>query len=263
MNDKIFVIKSFIQYYSHACTRHSVHSPFVYNIVDEIVNDNKIFPEYSKIDHSLKSLASNSRIIEITDFGRSSAKSKYEYRLESIAHIHKTSSVSRKYGRLLFRLVRKFNPQTIIEIGTSLGVSTSYLALAAPEAKIISLEGCSVKAQVAESLFEKLNITNVHIHIGQFENILPESIKSISKLDFAFIDGHHRYKPTLQYFNLLLSKVKPDSCFVFDDIHWSAEMEKAWNEITDNEAVTVSIDLFRFGIVFFNKELSRQKFVIR
>ncbi len=256
-------IKSYLKYHLKAKTRHSIHSPFVYSIIDNIIKDSTLYSQYTLIEHSLKSVASNNRIVETTDFGKVSENRNYELRFESISHIYKTSSVSKKYGRLLYRLVGFLQPKTIIEIGTSLGVSTSYIAMAAPNSRIFSLEGCSVKSQVAESLFEKLQISNVELHIGRFENTLPEAINLLPQIDFAFIDGNHRYTATIKYFKLLLSKIGPNSCFVFDDIHWSADMEKAWNEISNNEAVRVSIDLYRFGIIFFNQELSKQKFVIR
>lgn len=263
MGNKLFIIKSFIWYCMKAKSRHAIHSPYVYNLVDLVVRDTKKYPAYSNINHSAESLARNPRIIETTDFGRSNSKTNYEHRLESISHICKMSSIRPKYGKLLFRLVQNCNPETIVELGTSLGVSTSYIAKAAPQAKIVSLEGCSVKAQIASSLFEKLSISNVSLQIGRFEDVLPEVLKDIKKIDFAFIDGNHKFKPTINYFNLLQNSAHNHSCFVFDDIHWSSEMEKAWTEITNHPSVSVSIDIFQFGIVFFNKELSRQKFVIR
>ena len=183
--------------------------------------------------------------------------------LESVASIVRHSSVSERYGRLLFRLVEYFEPRTIIELGSSVGISTLYISKAFPEANIFAIEGCSTKSEQASANFEAMKVSNIMQHIGRFDIVLPDVIEQAGKLDFAFIDGNHTYEGTIANFESLLSIAHNDTVFVFDDIHWSADMQKAWDEIADHDRVTVSIDLFRMGIVFLRKELSRQKFVIR
>lgn len=263
MEKLFFRILSFLKYIFKAKSRHSIHSPFIYKLINEAINSKNDANDYHEIEQSLKSIASNSRIIETTDFGKTGAKSDYELRFESIAHIYSNCSASSKNGRFLFRLVKLLKPLSIIELGTCVGASTAYIAKASPNSLVHTFEGCSVKSQVAESLFEKLQITNVNQHIGRFSDTLPPVISSLEKIDFAFIDGNHHYKPTLEYFNKLLNKSDQNTCMVFHDIHWSQGMEKAWHEISKHSAVQVSIDLYEFGIIFFNKELSKQNFVIR
>jgi len=263
MNSAFFKAIAYLKYLNKSGTRHSVHSPFVYSLVDEVLRNKTDYPEFREIEELRQKLLGKSQLIEITDFGAGANLKSYEHRFERVASIARKGSVDEKFGRLLFRLARHFKPETIIELGTSLGVSTLYLAKASPAAKVITLEGCTTKSEQAATNFESLHASNIDLHIGRFDIVLPDLVKNLPKLDFAFIDGHHTYDATIDNFETLLQITHNDTVFVFDDIHWSRGMEKAWQQITDHEHVTVSVDLFRFGIVFLKKELSRQKFVIR
>jgi len=262
MSSIIFSIAAYLRYLQKSGSRHSVHSPFVFSLVDKVFNNNDDKPEFEKISKLRKALSKNSRIIEVTDFGTGRELKNYSHRFESVSSISKNSAISEKYGELLFRLVEYFKPQTIIELGSSLGISTLYMAMAQPGAVVLTVEGCTAKSERATANFEHLNVTNITQHIGRFDIVLPDVIKQAGKLDFAFIDGNHTYAATLENFKALLAISHNDTVFVFDDIHWSPGMEKAWNEIADHERVTVSVDLFRIGILFLRKELTRQKFVI-
>lgn len=263
MNSAFFKVKAYLQYLNKSGTRHSVHSPFVYSLVDEVIRNKTDYPEFREIEELRQKLLRKSQMIEITDFGAGANLKSYEHRFERVSALARKSSVDKKYGRLLFRLVRYFKSETILELGTSLGISTLYLALANREAKVYTLEGCTIKSEQASTNFQALNASNIDLHIGRFDIVLPDLVNNMEKLDFAFIDGHHTFDATIDNFETLLKIAHNDTVFVFDDIHWSRGMEKAWQQITDHEHVTVSVDLFRFGIVFLKKELSRQKFVIR
>ena len=105
---------------------------------------------------------------------------------------------------------------------------------------------------------------NIELQQGNFNEILSPFIASTAPLDFVFVDGNHKYEPTIQYFNTLLPKLHEQSILVFDDIHWSKEMEQAWLEIQGHPSVTLTIDLFFIGLVFFRKEnIAKQNMVIR
>lgn len=263
MISKAFTSVAYIRYLAKSGTRHAVHSPFVYKLIDEVFKNKNEHAVFSIIKELRKKLYRKSQLIEITDFGTGKNQKDFSFRFESIASIAHKSSIDEKHGHLLFRLVEYFKPETIIELGTSLGIGTLYMAMGNPDASVSTIEGCAKKSEQAIANFSKLKVKNIDQHIGRFEIVLPDLINEAGKLDFAFIDGNHTYKSTLSYFEMLLKIAHNDTIFVFDDIHWSAGMEKAWNEIADNEQVTVSIDLFRMGIVFLKKELSKQKFVIR
>lgn len=263
MRQRIFSLIAYLRYLNKSGTRHSVHSPFVYTLVDEVFRnrqDHQVFADIRALRHKL---LRKSQVIEITDFGSGADHKDYSHRFERVSSIVQHSSVNERYGRLLFRLVEYFKPQTIIELGTSIGLSTLYMAMANSEAQIFTIEGCTTKSEQATANFNILQVSNIVQHIGRFDIVLPDVIRQAGKLDFAFIDGNHTYEATIANFKSLLSIANNNTVFVFDDIHWSAGMQKAWDEIIDKERVTVSIDLFRMGIVFLRKELSKQKFVIR
>ncbi len=263
MERKFFALIAYLRYLHKSGTRHSVHSPFVYTLVDKVFrnrNDDQVLRDVKDLR---KKLLRKSQVIEITDFGSGTDLKEYKHRFESVASIVRKSSLSEKYGRLLFRLVKYFKPSVIIELGTSVGISTIYMAKTNPETIVYTIEGCTTKSEQAATNFTGSKLTNIVQHIGRFDIVLPDVIKQAGKVDFAYIDGNHTYEATLANFNSLLSISGNDTVFVFDDIHWSSGMQKAWQEITDHERVTVSIDLYRMGIVFLRKELSRQKFVIR
>jgi predicted O-methyltransferase YrrM len=161
-------------------------------------------------------------------------------------------------------MVRYFQPQIIIELGTSLGITTSYLSLAKPDSKIFTFEGARKIANVATENFKALEITDIRLIEGNFDYTLPAVLYQLSTIDFAFMDGNHRYDPTLSYFNQLLGKTNNNSIIVLDDIHWSAEMEQAWEAIKEHPAVHCTIDLFFLGIVLFRQEFKeKQHFTIR
>jgi predicted O-methyltransferase YrrM len=160
-------------------------------------------------------------------------------------------------------LVKHFQPVNLLELGTSLGISTAYMSKASPTKKIITIEGSENIANIAIDNFNRLNISNIQVITGNFDIQLPKLLQNTSTFDFVFFDGNHRKQPTLSYFELCLQHKHNDSVFVFDDIHWSDEMEEAWESIKQSPEVTVTIDLFFIGLVFFRKESTKEHFIIR
>jgi predicted O-methyltransferase YrrM len=207
-------------------------------------------------------LLHNETMIEVEDFGAGSAISKTNER--SIASIARHAAKSKKMAQLLFRIVNFYQPQTILELGTSLGISTAYMAMANPQARIITAEGSAAIAAQAKRNFQSLQCNNIQQVTGNFDDTLPELLSANPQLDLAFIDGNHRYEPTVRYFNQLLPHLHANSILIFDDIHWSAGMEQAWEAVKENQSVMLSIDLFFIGLVFFSDQFKvKQHFTIR
>jgi predicted O-methyltransferase YrrM len=264
MYSRLQIIRKFISYYITASNGkgHGIHSPFIFDFIIKVLNDKTDFPEYKKVENLRNQLAQDNRILKVEDFGAGSSSGKSEYR--SVSSIAKNAAKPKKFGQLLFRMVKYYQPSAILELGTSLGITTSYLSLARPDARLITMEGSKEIAEKAKQNFLTLELLNTQIKEGNFDKELLSVINQLSSVDFAFIDGNHRLEPTVKYFNQLLEKRNAESIFIFDDIHWSSEMEEAWKKIRDHRAVTCSIDLFFIGIVFFRKEFSeKQHFVIR
>ncbi|MES1217721.1 MAG: class I SAM-dependent methyltransferase [Bacteroidota bacterium] len=241
---------------------HGIHSPFVFDFIKNVLNDKKEYPEYEMIEDLRQELLKDQTLLTIEDLGAGSSVNKSKQR--RISSIAKSVVKQKKYSQLLFRIVKRYKPGSILELGTSLGITTSYIAAGNPDAKIITMEGAGEVANIAKQNFTTLKLQNIQLAEGNFENTLPSVVSGLLSVDFAFIDGNHRREPTLNYFQQLLPKTYSDSIFIFDDIHWSKEMEQAWETIKANEAVRCSIDLFFIGIIFFRNEFKgKQNFKIR
>ncbi|MBS1747978.1 MAG: class I SAM-dependent methyltransferase [Bacteroidetes bacterium] len=231
---------------------HGVHSPFVFNWIIQVLNDKRSFDCFREIEGMRASVKLNKSEISVPDFGAGSRKNLDNKR--KISAIAKSSLKPKKYSQLLFRMVHHYKPVTILELGTSLGITTSYLSCANPDAKIITMEGAPEVAGIAENNFKQLRLANISVEVGNFDDNLSSVIKKLQQVDFAFIDGNHRKEPTINYFHQLLEKSTPSTIFIFDDIHWSEDMEAAWKQIQQHPAVTLTIDLFFIGIVFLRQE---------
>ena len=241
---------------------HGVHSPFLFDFIERVLNDDRQFYFFHQIERTRKNLLRNKEVLTIEDFGAGSVSLKTKQR--SVASIAATSLKPKKYSQLFFRMIDYYQPQNILEIGSSLGITTSYLASANLRNKVITLEGSREVAGVAGNLFKKLQLTNIELIEGNFDDTLSIVLEKLPKVDFAFIDGNHRYKPTIDYFLQILSRSTDYSIIILDDIHWSKEMEDAWNWVKEHESVTMTVDLFFIGIVFLRKEfLKKQHFSIR
>lgn len=258
------LLLKYLQYYLTALNGkgHGMHSPFVFEFITKVLNDKTNYTEYEKVESLRKRLLSDNTTLVVEDFGAGSSVNKKNQR--TVSSIAGNAAKPKKFGQLLFRMVKYYQLSTILELGTSLGITTSYLSLAKPDARLITMEGSKEIAEAARKNFRDLEIGNIEIVEGNFDNTLSSVISQLSSIDFAFIDGNHRQEPTERYFQQLLSKKNNDSILVFDDIHWSKEMKAAWETIKNNAAVTCSIDLFFIGIVLFRKEFKeKQHFVIR
>ncbi|WP_121365630.1 O-methyltransferase [Flavobacterium limicola] len=261
----LFQIKSYLQFLWHSKNEHAVHSPFVFSLLTKCFYDKKSKPEYAALKKYRNSLLANINTIEVTDFGVGSKIFKSNTRI--IAKIAKTAGISPKRAELLFRITHYFQPDSILEIGTSLGLATAALSVGSKsvgrKAKIITLEGCPNTMALAKSQFQVFHFDNVNPIVSEFNSYLDDL--RLSTLDFKLIyfDGNHSKKATLDYFELLLPTITNETVWIFDDIHWSSEMEEVWKIIKKHPKVTVTIDTFQWGLVFFRREQPKEHFVIR
>ncbi|MBW1654843.1 O-methyltransferase [Flavobacterium quisquiliarum] len=257
----LFQIQSYLKFLWHSKNEHAVHSPFVFNLLTKCFYDRKTKPEYAILKKYRKSLLENKNFIEVTDFGAGSKVFKSNQR--QISKIAQTAGISVKRAELLFRVTRYFQPDTILEIGTSLGLATSALALGNTKAKVITIEGCPNTAGIAQNQLNEFDCKNVENIISEFESFLVSENLNSKIYNLIYFDGNHSKKATLAYFELLLSTINNDSIWIFDDIHWSKEMEEAWEIIKNHPKVKVTIDTFQWGFVFFRREQEKEHFIIR
>lgn len=265
----LFQIKSYLKFLWHSKNEHAVHSPFVFSLITKCFYDKKQKLEYAVLKEYRNSLLENKNTIEVTDFGAGSKVFKSNTR--QIAKIAKTAGITPKRAKLLFRITNYFQPATILEIGTSLGLATSALALGNPKTSITTLEGCPETAKIAQLQLAKLlsraqsrdNINNVDLVVTEFSTYFKTSHFPLPTSDLIYFDGNHSKNATLEYFELLLPTITNDTLWIFDDIHWSPQMEETWKIIKSHPKVTVTIDTFQWGLVFFRREQPKEHFVIR
>jgi predicted O-methyltransferase YrrM len=264
MYGKLTLAFKYFSFFLHSSGKkgHGIHSPFVFDLIRNVLNDQQHYPDYDQVEALRSRMIADKRMITVEDFGAGSSGAKKNTR--SISSIARRAAKPQKYGQLLYRFAQYFKPENIIELGTSLGITTAYLAKGNPGAKLITMEGAEEIAVIARANFGSLPIANCQLSFGNFDKTLENVLKGMQSVDLAYIDGNHRLEPTKNYFHQLLAKANDQSIFIFDDIHWSREMETAWDYIKKHPAVKCSIDLFFLGIVLFRKEFAeKQEFKIR
>jgi len=251
----------FLKYYLTAGNAHSIHSPFLFDLYTKVYKDFTPQPEFEQIEAIRSALKNNPEMISIEDMG---AGSRITNSLErTVEDIARKSLNSPFWCQFFFRLIRHYGYKNILELGTSLGVTTSYLSMAVPDGKIWTIEGCESTLDVARRGFEQLGLRNLILVNGNIDNCLKEISERAAPLDFVLFDANHRYKPTMKYFELCYARAGENSVFVFDDIYWSPEMKKAWKEICRDKRVTLSADFFHTGLVFFRPGVRKQHFVLK
>ncbi len=268
MFSKSTLAKKYLNYLFTAANSkgHGIHSPFVFDFVVKIMNNKEKYFDYTTIEAIRAQLKNDKTVLTIDDYGAGSRTAATKQR--TVASIASAALKPKKYAQLMFRIVQYFSAKNTIELGTSLGMTTSYLAKANLQGQVYTFEGATSVAAVAKENFDQLKLENVTQILGNFDNTLSAFLNSgeieKGKLDFAFIDGNHREKPTIEYFKALLPFIHNDTILIFDDIHWSAGMENAWHYIQKDAATTLTIDLYFIGLVFFRREQQeKEHFQIR
>lgn len=239
----------FLLYYWNSETIYKIHSPFVFQFCKQVIEDKRWFYAFSMIEPVRQAMLQNFNEIQVTDLGAGSSKGKPKM----IADIAKTALSPFDQCKYLFKIVNLYQPDTILEMGTSLGISAMYQAMPKQKAQMITLEGCGNIARQASHNFKKLNLENIDLKIGDFQQTMPDALETLQTLDYAFIDGNHQKEATIQYFQKCLKYASDRSILIFDDIYWSKGMSEAWEEIKQHPSVTLSIDLYFMGLIFFRK----------
>jgi predicted O-methyltransferase YrrM len=226
-------VGSWLNHLVKARTRHGVHSPFVFDLINNVLRNTDIQPEYAAIEALRDELLDSDQTIRVNDLGAGSRK--LDLPVRAVSDMARTSLKPARQAQLLFRLVRYFQPRHVLELGTSFGISTLYLAQGAEDGTVHTIEGCPQTLR----------------------------IKRMASVDLVFIDGHHAMEPTVDYFEQCLAKAHNGTVFILDDIHWSRGMEEAWEKVKAHPRVTVTIDLYDLGLVFLRMEQAPQHFKLR
>jgi predicted O-methyltransferase YrrM len=249
-------VRAYLRYRRNSVTKHGVHSPFVFDLVTKTFPDDDT--DFSRIpaEQWREECLESQDTIDVRDFGTGKSGPR------KISAIARRAAKSPKEGRLLYRITKRFQPKTILELGTSLGISAMYMRAGAPDAKIATIEGCPETARIAREGMFRHGVT-ADVRVGDFASTLSGVLKQLQSVDLVYIDGNHRRKPTLDYFNEIRKYAHNETVFILDDIHWSIEMEEAWKTICAEKDVHVTLDVFHFGLVFFRSQQVKEHFVLR
>lgn len=238
----------FLAYKLKARDAHSLHSPSLFNLYNALKNKGEK-EDFSTIAALRQSLLHNEQNLLLEDFGAGSKSLSAKTR--SIAQIAKTSLISPKYGKIIARLTRYIHAKNVVELGTCLGLGTLYLAEGMPsQGHIHTFEGAEALATQASKHLEQLSTIPFSMHLGNIDDTLPVFLSQNPNQDLFYLDANHTYEATLRYFHWIMEKSAEDAVLIFDDIHWSEGMHRAWEEIVASPLSGLSIDLFRIGIVF-------------
>ena len=236
-------------------THFSVHAPLVFGFCENVIANIRT-PVYQSIELERKKFKTSKQILNFTDYGKNGTTIS-----KKVSDIAKRSLKSPKYARLISRSVAYLNAKMVLELGTSLGITTAYVAQN-KGVNVLSLEGDKSVAALAKQAWNNAGITTIEQVIGNFDETLLGVLQA-NRFDFIYIDGNHKLEPTLRYFEQCLANTKSTCVIVFVDIHYSREMEQAWQQIKNHPTIKCTIDLFFLGFVFINYKITPKHYVLR
>jgi predicted O-methyltransferase YrrM len=261
MSSLVYKLKAFAGFWLKADTVYQVHSPLAFHWAQAVLEDGRRYYAFDDIEALRQQMRASPLTLDVEDYGASDERGQPLRRRVPLRQLAERASSSPLQGRWLFRTAQWLRPERVLELGAGVGVSTAYLAAGiSRQARLVSLEGCPTCAQVAEAHLDMLHLSDrVRIQSGPFAQGLPGVLEELGRLDLAFFDGHHQGAATMAYFEQCLPYVHEQSVFVFDDVYWSADMTEAWQRIQAHPRVTLSIDCFELGFVFFNPGLREKQ----
>jgi len=253
-------VKYFWNYYRAAKPANKIEDPFVAELLRETLLTGKEYIDFGPLEHLRYLLLQRKDSIQVTDLGAGSRKGSGNER--TIGSIAKNAVSPKWQCQFLFQLINWASPQNRLEIGTSLGINTLYQYLPLRKAPLVTLEGCPNIGALAQKHFNTFKGTNIDLKIGDFFETLPQALQQLGRLDYALLDGNHQKEPTLDYFEQCLPYLHEQSVLILDDIYWSEEMQAAWTTIQKHPRVTLTIDLFYFGLVFLRPRKEKKHYKV-
>ena len=238
--------------------QHSIHSPFFFKLYQSLT----LFLRKNRkgnllIEEDRSAFLSSHQRIKRVDFGAGSRWDKGQ--MEHVAHIAKRATTPVKFSLLYQFLCMSTPGQTVLDLGTSLGINTAYLA-SVTKGRLYSFEGDPALVLLSRSHLNRFN--NIKYITGNLDETLTNALENLGRIDFVLVDANHRYQPTMDYFKKIAPKLHQNSIMVIADIHWSKGMRKAWDEIRSLPSVSSSIDFFECGVLFFNPQEVKNDYIL-
>ena len=250
-------VRAYLQYWFQAKNAHGIHSPFVFDFYQHVWKSTVPPVLDPEIERLRRELIQDHSTLSVTDLGAGSSRT--PGRLRKVSDIARFSSKSPFWVQRILRILQHYSYTRVLDLGSSLGLTTSYLAR---HAQVVSVEGCPNIGKKALANWKRLGL-EVDFVEGNLDNVLPALLNSMPPFDLILLDANHRYEPTIRYVQDLLNHLPPHGCLILDDIHWSREMDQAWSEIIQDPRVSVSIDVFEMGILFKRPQQTKQHFILR
>lgn len=261
MRNALLRILFFIKHYftSKSLKGHGIHSPYIFNLITNIILPAIKQPLNANIEKIRQNFLINTQLVEYINLGANKLSTTTYLKIN---HIARNSVSTPKKCKIINAIAKHYKPTTVIELGTSIGIGTMYLAQANNNTQVITIEGSPQIANIAQETFKVHNFNNILSYVGNFDSILPSILDKLNTPTLWYIDGNHHYEPTLRYFEWALTKFNAENIIIFDDIYWSNKMCQAWQQIKKHPKVTISIDFYYLGIVFFKEVMHRESFKI-
>ena len=260
IQQKIYQAQAYFKYWLLAVDEHALQPPFVYQLYTQTIKPDKPKAVFRQIERQREQLLHSPESVTVTDLGAGSSMS--SSRKRPLSQLARHSLSSARFSRLFYRLIRRQQAKNILELGTSLGINTLYLSTAAPLGKVYTLEGCPQTAGIARKLFTEWPQKNIFLRQGNINETLPQLLDELPCIDAAYLDANHTYEASMRYFALLLPKVHANSFLVIDDIYWSRGMQQAWQEMQQHPQVSLSLDLYDAGLLFFRPGMQKADYVL-
>lgn len=242
----MFPISAYLRYYFRARTRFRLHSPLLYSLATEVLDDRRNFYAFSELNMIRSILLRDSSPFDRTDYGAGSASTG---RKTSVRDFVRATAGSRSKGELLFRLTHWYDPAMILETGTGIGLSAMYMHRAKQSARLITIEGDPYLAAAAANIHKQCHADRIEIRCGSFDQILPEVLTGLSYPLQVYLDGHHKYTAMKKYLGILEEALTGPYMLIIDDIRWSAGMFRFWEETRDQDWFDLRVDLGGIGLL--------------
>ena len=246
-------------------TGEGIHSPYLFELVRFVLRDKNAYYCFADIERRRESLLACEDVLDVMDFG-SAGSPEGKLVKRRVCDIAKTHLERPVIGQLLFRLVNfigqhEKRPLEILELGTSLGVTTAYLASADSRHRVLTFEGSEAVLRVAQGVWRALRLENIAWQQGNIDDTLYKCARE--GIDVAYVDANHTFEATTRYVDFLLPRMNERGVVVLDDIHHSEQMELAWNTLKNDKRVTTSVDLYYVGLLFVDPHYLKRHYRIR
>ena len=279
---KIHQIGAFIRHFLTAwnTSGEAIHSPYLFRLVRFVLRDENAYYCFRDIERRREFLLACEDSLDVVDYGSAGSPEGLHVQ-RRVCDIAKNHLESARVGQVLFRIVNFLHeeekrPLQILELGTSLGITTAYLASPDSRNKVVTMEGSEAVLRVAQGVWKMLKLENIEWIQGNIDDTLYNiccvqnsdvSVQSSGakgeRIDLAYVDANHTYEATMRYADFLLNRLTEKGILVLDDIHYSEPMERAWSELKADPRVTTSMDLYHVGLLFVDTHYLKRHYRIR